>query len=328
MTVLASVERVEKTQLIQGEPSLSLVFIEGQGYVTEKRMCKTGELMVCLRPGAFLTNKDLFDDISFATYRNNPYMGEGYLVSQKTIRGIHSSGVLLPMTLLPDGDYFEGEDVAPLLSVKSWIFDSQKTELGMISGERPKKIPSLRPDRMILGREKPRLIEEISFYALSSMPGVHCAYYDGGVCGNKYAYHPDSRSVLFQHGDEHGLFATLRNRGPEWVMMGILCGPGISSNLLELESLRFYCYDLYNTDTETYMDFEQYVDTCLGSLINVPEIITAPDHYSLTEEKIFDLARGKYSSGVIQNGITLSAKRGRTRENRASVYISNPDRKK
>ena len=83
---------------------------------------------------SFLPVCGQFEFLRKSCYRNDAYMGEGFRLKTIRFRGQISQGLILPLSILPEGrEYQIGDDVSEVLGIRKWEVADKVTSSGLQS---------------------------------------------------------------------------------------------------------------------------------------------------------------------------------------------------
>ncbi|MCD7882693.1 MAG: 2'-5' RNA ligase [Lachnospiraceae bacterium] len=310
---LASVQRVEAVTPIEGADLIECIHVLGWTVVGKKGELHEGDLCVYFEIDSFLPVCEQFEFLRKSCYRSNPYMGEGFRLKTQRFRGQISQGLILPLTILPQGrDYTIGEDVTELLGVRKWETEERSTDLGNTVGSLPFGIPKTGEVRI---QSCPKLLGEFakvpSYYISTKMDGTSATMYwkDGkfGVCGRNYEFAEDDRSVFWRYAKAHDLAAKMSAcEIPDVAIQGEFCGPGIQKNRLKLKKPEWYVFTVIDLNTYLRYSLKAMLELCekLG-LQHVPIEEQGEVFPYKTIDELLERAKGKYPSGSNKEGIVI-----------------------
>lgn len=110
MRQLASVKRISKIHPIEGKDRIVLAEVDGWTVIVQKAEFAEGDLCVYVEIDSVLPEKPEFEFLRKKDFR----------IKTMKMAGCISQGICFPLSILPAGDYAEGQDVTEALGVKKW----------------------------------------------------------------------------------------------------------------------------------------------------------------------------------------------------------------
>ena len=320
---LASVQYIHDVTPIEGADAIECAHVLGWQVVTKKGEFSVGDIGVYFEIDSFLPIRPEFEFLRKSSYKKTDLMGEGFRLRTARLRGQLSQGLLLPMSILPEGEYAIGDDVTEVLGVRKFEIEERATTGGNVKGLIPYDIPKTDELRI---QSFPELVDELRgkmYYITTKMDGtsVTMYYVDGefGVCGHNYEYKDDGSSAFWRYAHEHDLpekfadFAAKREdgvyRGDRIILQGEFCAPGIQKNRLNLKKPEWFVFNVlfWNDDKLRWelcgLNKMQDVTANLG--VRMVPVEEAEIDFSYTAEQLLERAEGKYSSGKQKEGIVI-----------------------
>jgi len=133
---LASVQVVWDILPIPGADRIECVSVLGWKCVTKKGEFSKGDRCVYFEIDSFLPVNDTFEFLRSTSYRKSDVLGEGFRLRTQKLRGQVSQGLILPMSILLEGEYATGQDVTKLLGVREWEIPERVTGSGTLAPPR------------------------------------------------------------------------------------------------------------------------------------------------------------------------------------------------
>ena len=240
------------------------------------------------------------------------------LVKTRRFLGVLSQGLAMPISILPDGEYADGNDVSGLIGAKPWEPVAENARLG---GEQegifPLHIVAKTDQERI--QSMPWILQamkdtELEICATEKIDGTSSTFYfeDGElkVCSRNFIQRRDNGSIYWKIAEQYKLETILKNN-PELVLQGEIAGPGIQGNPLGLNVHELFLFDVFNREHNTYYGpsvvrgFANWFGTNSAQILYVWN----PNEFAkLTIEDLLNLADGKYNSGKPREGIVIRPK--------------------
>lgn len=107
---LASVQKIKNLEPIEGRDRIVLAEIEGWHVIVGKDDFHTGDLCVYIEIDSVLPERSEFEQ---ARKRANR-------IRTMKMAGVYSEGIAYPLSILPEGDWKEGDDVTQLLGITKY----------------------------------------------------------------------------------------------------------------------------------------------------------------------------------------------------------------
>lgn len=289
MRKLASIRRIDSVRNHPNADALELVTIDGWECVSKIGQFKEGDLAVYFEIGSFLPVRPEFEFLRRSCYRKMDSY-EGFRIKTVKLRGEVSQGLLIPIEELFPYDentvvLSEGDDVTEILGVVKYEAPEPRTKgggliTGTARGSFPDFIPKTDQERLQnLYKKYSELFKHDSFEVTLKLDGssmtIYCRYNeesgeveDKGICSRNNNLKIDDLEEIKSHflkvGLEKGLldslveFCTINKRS--LALQGELMGPGVQKNREKLLDHYFYIYDIFDIDTQKYLDSESRYD--------------------------------------------------------------------
>ena len=251
---LASIQRIDSTEPIEGADFIELVHILGWQCVAKKGEFRAGDLCVYYEIDSYLPLDDArYDFLIKGNSRDNRELGPGILIKTRKFKGKYSQGLALPISEFPEiADHSIGDDVTEVLGVRKWYVPEAQGSMGTIQGNRPCYVP--KTDEMRI-QSVPELLDEITgkpYYITTKMDGmsmsVWCWGGEVGVASRNKRYADDGKSPMWRLVKDLGLDEKLIADGRNVTIQGEFCGPKIQSNRLGLDGHKWYVFNVFDAD--------------------------------------------------------------------------------
>lgn len=312
---LASIQRIWKIEPIEGADRIELAYVLGWKCVVDKGSFQPMDLAVYFEVDSFLPVKPEFEFLRKSSYKSSEIMGEGFRLRTVKLRGQISQGLLLPLSILPIGDYELNQDVTSILGVKKWEEEERATTAGTIIGGRPSFIPLTDETRV---QAMPELIDafgDLIFYITTKMDGAsHSIGIDETgihVCSRNCEMKDDGKNAFYEMVKRNELPKKMRkymntSGVKSLVLQGELCAPGIQSNRLKLKAPQWYVFTVISDGDRVSLEEMMYVCDILG-LKHVPIEEIGKDLKSKypNVEAVLARADGTYPNGGPKEGIVI-----------------------
>lgn len=288
MRVLASYRKIDTVRHHPNADALDIVTIDGWECVSKRDSFVPGDIAVYFEIGSLLPVKPQFEFLRKNCFKRTD-SGEGFRIKTIKLRGEIAQGLLMPIqdvfTDTPAPAPFEdGFDLTEIIGVVKYETPVRNTGNGLIvgapRGNFPDFIPKTDQERLQnLYKKYSELFKHDSFEVTLKLDGssmtIYCRYNeesgeveDKGICSRNNNLKIDDleeiRSHFLKVGLENGLldslveFCTINKRS--LALQGELMGPGVQKNREKLLNHYFYIYDIFDIDTQKYLDSESRHD--------------------------------------------------------------------
>lgn len=110
MRQLASIRRITTLSPINGKDRIELATVDGWTVIVKKGEFRENELCVYVEIDSVLPDKPEFEFLRSKDFR----------IRTMKMAGCISQGICFPVSILPSGEYAEGDDVTDVIGVKKW----------------------------------------------------------------------------------------------------------------------------------------------------------------------------------------------------------------
>lgn len=262
MRKLASIQRVNAVEPIEGADAIERIRVLGWYVVTKKGEFQVGDPCVYVEIDALMPDRPEFE---FLRARSN------MRIKTAKLRGQVSQGIAFPLSILtPDGhgmvDITEGLDVTEALGVVKYEAPVPTCLSGKVKGAFPGHVPKTDETRVqtcegALERHRGKAM----FYT-EKVDGSSATVYlrgdDFGVCSRTLDLLEDSGNSFWQvvrrDGIEDKLRAYRTLHGRELTLQGELVGPGIQGNKLKLAEHKILFFNAYDNAASAYLGYSEF----------------------------------------------------------------------
>jgi RNA ligase (TIGR02306 family) len=275
--------------------ALDIAQVLGWQCVTKLGEFKEGEKAVYIEIDSQTPEKPEFEFLRPRKFR----------VKTAKLREVLSQGLLLPLSILPEGEYEEGQDVSSLIGVthyeKPLPGGNSACTGGRQKGNFPAYVPKTDEPRV---QSYPRTLEELrglEYYATVKLDGASgtFSYKDGdfNVCSRNFAYNAakegEKETVYWQAAKKYEIERILIDYGKNIAIQGEVVSIGLQKNRLNLEETDFFVFDIWDIDQQRYFTYQGIVKFCeYYSLKMVP--VDRMGIFNYTLEEVLDMAEGYY----------------------------------
>ena len=273
MRKLASIQTISSLTPIEGKQKIVLATIQGWQVIVKADELTVGSKCVFYEIDSFLPIKPEYAFLG----KNTTFLGRpGYRIKTMKMAGVLSQGLALPLSHVGLQDLPVDTDVTDLLEIIKYDREaiegaSGSLKAGQSSGSFPSFIPKTDQTRIqslmsYFSTHKDTVFEEtlkldgssLTAYKLAPKltwwqklfrltPKPHF-----GICSrNQELRRPDnlSSSSFWYAADKYNLSSM-----PEgFAIQGELVGPNIQSNHEKVSDFEFYCFDVFDIKSQTYL---------------------------------------------------------------------------
>ncbi len=259
---MASIRTVNKIEAIEGKDRIELAFFGLWQTIIKKGELKVGDLAVYFEIDSWIPTAIapfLQKGERIKTFNNI----DGNKLKSMKLGGVLSQGLALPLSILPEGNYEEGQDVTTLLGVQKW----EKAIPVQLRGQvRSMTLPAgvRRTDQERIQNISAKTYEEYKNYTwevTEKLHGSSCTFY----LSAEGDFHVCSRNIDLKETAENTYWQVARKLKIEekmrefdlfgYVLQGELCGPGINGNQYGLTEPEFFLFDVSVASPEEGMAY-------------------------------------------------------------------------
>lgn len=251
MRKLASIQRITALEPIPNADRIEKAKVLGWEVVVEKGRYQPGDLVVYVEVDSVLPS----DNPEFAFMASS-----NYRVRTVRLRGQISQGICFPLSILPPGNWQEGDEVTEVLGIKKYEPPTTYAMAGNAKGAFPGFLIKTDETRI---QSVPWILDFFysrPAYITEKLDGTSFTAYirDGefGVCSRNQELKPEPLTVYWKYALDHRLQDRLLGLGGNYAIQGELVGPGIQKNYLKLPTLELYIFQVFDIDRYVYLDFQ------------------------------------------------------------------------
>jgi hypothetical protein len=341
MRTLATVQKVKTVSPIEGKDRIRYISFYGTDWkVIADASVKEDDLVVYCETDSVLPVREEFEFLRKRCYVESL---KGFRIKCMKMAGVFSEGIVFPLSILPQADWKEGDNVTTVLKVTK--YDDYDTEEPVVKRSKFKsflyKFAILRFFFRLFGVKKanrgwPSFLAktdetrvQVLSYVYEKLKGVPVyttikmdgqsasyAYYKNEfyICSRNVVLERTKRALVdkgkyHQNAIQNNLQAILKKHHKatgEWLaIQGEQCGPGIQGNKIGLPSLELYVFNIYSITEKRYYGYKELVDFCYdNNLLPVPLTDISVFDYTNVDE-LLTLAKGNYPNGTPREGVVI-----------------------
>jgi RNA ligase (TIGR02306 family) len=320
---LFSVQKVLDVMPIEGADRIECIKILGYYCVAQKGLYKVGDKLGYLEVDSVTPKwKKLFGDLEQTNWR----------VKIRKFKKQVSMGYCVPLNKLPNkfrvpasfadlwyarwiykflsylAPYREGEDLTRRFGIKKYEPDNWNQDNGphaRLGGCAKGNFPGFmhKTDETRV-QNLGWLVEKYKgqkLYVSQKVDGSSASIFmrDGefGVCSRNLELNRNDSNAFWQCVNEQGLEEKVKQAAAylncNIAFQGELIGPGIQKNKEVLDHLEFRCFNVFNIDTQTYFNFNEFKNIC--ETVGIQTVPIVDDNFTLyhTVDELVEMADGK-----------------------------------
>lgn len=304
MRKMATVRRIDALRPIVGADAIECALVGGWTCVVKKNEYQPGDLAIYCEIDSFIPS-------AVAPFLTRPgqtaktFSGvEGERLRTVKLRGQLSQGLLLPLSILPEGSVQVDADVSELLGILKYEAPIPASLSGEIKGMFPFIIPKTDQERIQnLSAEWAEwqtgsLTWEVTEKLDGTSMTVYCIDGEIGVCSRNLDLKRSTENSLWKAAIQAGLEEKLLGDGRNIAVQGEMIGSGVQGNIYKLRNQEFRVFDVYNIDAGKYLTpVERKSFVATHNLAHCPEIEAAMSLSRFTIAELLLFAEGKSVTG-------------------------------
>jgi RNA ligase (TIGR02306 family) len=251
---LASIQTIKDLRPIEGADAILEASVLGWNLVVRKTEFEVGDKCVFFEVDAVIP---LMKGTEHLCKHDKPLR-----VRTIRLRGTLSQGVALPLSILPDGQYDVGQDVAEILGVQKWEPVVPAELSGKVKGTRPSWIPKTDEPRL---QSDPEALAEaieldLDMVGTVKMDGtsITCFIRDGefGITSRNMELLETEGNSYWKAAREANIEQKMASYFPVcdggFALQGEMAGPGIQGNRMGLPKLTLFWYNVVDLNKGVY----------------------------------------------------------------------------
>lgn len=334
---LATIQTIKSIDSIEGADRIDRARVMGWGVVVQKGKHEVGEKVVYFEIDSYLPIESKYEFLK-DSYRNNVFMGEGYRLRTKKLRGVVSQGLIMSLADFDDKDLSNlevGTDLTEMLNVK--LYDvPENTSLG----ERTKSMfhPVISKTDEIRAQSDERYINELRghpYYISEKVDGQSLTIVKEGEVVQVFMRNTevlyDEFSPMWVELTKKGLIDLIKDSPEDIFIQGEWYGEGIQKNKLNIKGREFALFNVGSPITGEVYPFNKWNEIFAwldpNNILKTVKILEVGDSFDYTLEELQDFSKGNYDNAGQREGIVIRPTDGRTMKNktRLSFKVINND---
>lgn len=285
---LASIQTISSLDAIEGAERIVKARVMGWDVVVKKDEFEVGSKCVFVEVDGVLP-----DGQPWAEFMRD----RKFRVKTIRLKKVLSQGLVLPLSILPPGDYNLEDDVTEVLGITKYEPPQHNGgfHLGNSAGNFPHYIPKTDEIRI---QSCLRCLDELRghpYYITLKCDGTSSTFskYQGEFLASSrnWAKKEDDKNVYWKMVYKYDL----ANKVPEgFAIQGEIIGPGIQSNRLMLADTDLRVFTIYDIESRRRVEFQQLVQMCQDLSLPMVPVLEEGDVFDYTLEQLLEFTKGKY----------------------------------
>jgi RNA ligase (TIGR02306 family) len=297
---LVSIRRIHDLQPIPDADRIELAFVDGWQVVVKKREHHVGEFVVYFEIDSWVPNCLA----PFLTKGATPHEFNG--VPGERLRTVKlkkqlSQGLILPLLdcNLGNETYYENDDLTEVLNVQLYEKPLPAQLAGVAKGNFPSFLRKTDQERvqnidlLMYDNYTWEVTEKLDGSSMTAYIINKEDRYIFGVCSRNIDLIETEGNAFWKAVRNDNLEALMQRFGGSFAIQGELIGEGIQGNPYKLVGHKFYVFDIFDIDTQTYLQPTECIAiTFTMGLNHVPVLYTHADTPP-NKQHALELAEGK-----------------------------------
>lgn len=322
MRKLVSVQKISEIKPIPNAESIEVAKVLGWSVVVQKGEFEVGDNVVYAEIDSVFPEKEEFEFLRPRQFR----------IRTIKLRKQVSQGICFPLSILPPGEYVEGQDVTDLVGVYKYEPKIPECLDGIMKGAYPSFFHKTGEARVQVLQEFLTMNKGKRCTYTEKLDGTSTTFYinegDFGVCSKALDILESENNVLWKMAKKYNIEEKMRDLNINIALQGETIGSGIRKNKYKLpqDVQEFYLFNVFDIDTHQYLSTKdvKYVANLLG----LPIVPILEEDYILTDDidELVELSKGysKINNSVKREGVVYVINH-ETGEDRESCKAINPD---
>jgi RNA ligase (TIGR02306 family) len=295
---LASIQKIADIQPIPNADAIEVVVINGWKVVTKKGEFKVGDLCVYCEIDSFLPILPKYEFLRKSSYKKMENGLEGFRLRTIKLRGQVSQGLVLPVSVLPEGrTLFEGLDVTEVMAITKYEPPVPANLAGKVKGHFPSFLIKTDEERVQNLTGVYPFDRSLRFYVSEKLDGSSATFYfkDGefGVCSRNLELLETPDNTFWKVARQLKLEEILKTFDENICFQGELIGEGIQGNPYKIKGQTVRFFNAFNINQHRRLSFSEFYEIMnkfnLDTVPVLDENFTLPD----TIDELLSFAEGK-----------------------------------
>jgi RNA ligase (TIGR02306 family) len=235
---------------------------------------------------------------------------KGFHIRTIRLRGMISQGICFPLSILPPGDYCEGQDVSDIIGVLKYEPPIPEHLKAVMKGAIPRYIPKTDETRIQGTKDVLEKHRGKWFSRTEKLDGESTTYSerDGEfiVCSRGINLQPTATNVYWRIARKLDIEKKLANQN--LAIQGEIVGPGIRKNKYKLQDNRFFVHGIYSLDENRYLNYNEMITKTWELELDMVPILGIMQ-LSHTSDALVEMANGPSAINphVLREGLVFRA---------------------
>lgn len=275
MRKLASIQIINDIKPIENTDSIEVARVLGWLVVVKKDEFKIGDKVIYVEIDSVLPEKPEFEFM-----RNKKFK-----VKTIKLRGQISQGICFPLSILPESEYNEDDDVTELLNIVKYEKPIPAQLQGQAKGNFPSFVPKTDETRVQVLQKLLSKYKDTKCYITEKLDGCSATYYlkDGefGVCSRNIDLKDTEGNTYWEIAKKYDIENKLRKMNKNIAIQGEIIGDGIQGNKYKLKQgeRKFYMFNIFDIDEYKYLSCLNYY-----KLLELDVVPVVDDNFQLIDD--------------------------------------------
>lgn len=289
MRKLVTIQKVREIFPIEGADAIEAIKILGWIVVVKKGEFKVGENVVYAEIDSMFPKKPEFEFLEKVNYR----------IRTVRLRGQISQGICFPLSILPEGEYTEGQEVTDLIGIIKYEPPIPACLDGEIKGYFPSFMPKTDETRVQVLQDILTKYKGVKCYYTEKLDGTSSTFYlkdkEFGVCTRELDLMESERNTLWQIARSHDIENKLKKLGiGNIAIQGEVIGESIQGNKYGFgrNDRKLYLFNAFDINNYKYLDLKDLIE--ISNILRIPTVPILETDFKLIDDidKLVDLSKG------------------------------------
>jgi RNA ligase (TIGR02306 family) len=295
---LASIRTITDIQPIPDADSIEVVSIGGWKVVSKKGEYKIGDMCIYCEIDSFLPILPQYEFLRKSSYKKMSDGTEGFRLKTIKLRGQVSQGLVLPISVLPEGrTLFEGMDVTNVLGITKYEPPVPSNLSGQVKGHFPSFLQKTDEERVQNLADVYPFNTSLRFYVTEKLDGSSATFYfrngEFGVCSRNLELKETPENTFWKVARQLNLEEILGGIGKNICLQGELIGEGIQGNPYKIKGQTVKFFNAFNIDEYRKLSFTEFSN--MMNKLNLETVPVLNENFNLPEtiDELLLFAEGK-----------------------------------
>lgn len=299
-TKLATIQKIASLSPIEGADMIEVASLEKMAWkvVVKKGEFHVGNLCCYCSIDTILPDKPQFEFLRSKSFR----------IKTIRLKKQLSQGIIFPLSILPDGDYIEGQDCSEIIGIIHYEKPVPISLAGQVKGNFPTCVSKTDEERV---QNCPNILQEISgkeVYITTKIDGTSASFIniegDIHVCSRNLSLKETEGNIYWKIFRKYNLEEVLKRSG-SIAVQGEIAGVGIQKNPLALTDHELFVFNVYDITKGKYYNYAELIAFCqINGLQTVP--VESVEVFKCNSiDDLLQRAEGTYKSGKLKEGIVI-----------------------